>query len=100
MVFFHGLQYICCNVGDSRAMIARGPLAGGAPLVSKALSIDHKPSRPDERARVQQSSAKILSETALRISGGDPAKLYICRVHEGTIRYGVLFTRRRGVSVQ
>jgi serine/threonine protein phosphatase PrpC len=91
LVFFNGLQYVCANLGDSRAMISRGPAPPGPPyaaasaarLTSKALSNDHKPSRPDEKARIQKTSAKILSESALGISGGDPSKLYVCRVHEG-----------------
>lgn len=29
-------------------------------------------------------------------AGGDPDKLYVCRVHNGAIRYGVLFTRSIG----
>ena len=102
VVFFNGLNFVCANLGDSRAMIARGRLPEGPPytassaagLITKALSNDHKPSRPDEKARIQKTAAKIMSEAALGISGGDPSKLYVCRVHEGAIRYGILFTRR------
>lgn len=93
-ILFNKDQYICANVGDSRAIIgSRNPQKG---LVAKALSSDHKPQRPDERARIQRTNAKVLSENQLGIENGDPDKWYICRVHNGTIRYGVLFTRSLG----
>lgn len=38
----------------------------------------------------------MLSERQLGIDGGDPDKYYVCRVYNGTIRYGVLFTRSIG----
>jgi len=93
-LLFNKDQYICANVGDSRAMIASRNYSKG--LVAKALSSDHKPQRPDERARIQRTNAKILSEKQLGIEDGDPDKWYVCRVHNGTIRYGVLFTRSLG----
>ena len=58
--------------------------------------MDHKPQRPDENARISRTEARILSETALGIEGGSEDKLYVCRIHNGTIRYGVLFTRSIG----
>eukprot|EP01138_Halocafeteria_seosinensis_P013081 gb/GECG01013359.1/.p1 GENE.gb/GECG01013359.1/~~gb/GECG01013359.1/.p1 ORF type:complete len:520 (+),score=70.00 gb/GECG01013359.1/:1-1560(+) len=63
--------------------------------ISTALSSDHKPDREDERARIEATNARILSEAQL-VSFGDPDKLYICRESEGMIRYGVLFTRSIG----
>jgi serine/threonine protein phosphatase PrpC len=93
-VLFRGGQWVCGNVGDSRAMLAARSPTGG--LVAKALSSDHKPQRPDERARIGRTAAKILSERQLGIEGGDPDKWYVCRVQNGAIRYGVLFTRSIG----
>lgn len=87
---------MCANVGDSRAMIASEVPGSGGAIVARPLSIDHKPNRPDELARLQQASGRILSERQLGIEGGDPDKYYVCRVHNGTIRYGVLFTRSIG----
>ena len=78
---------------NSAMLAARSPTGG---LVAKALSSDHKPQRPDERARIGRTSAKILSERQLGIEGGDPDKWYVCRVQNGAIRYGVLFTRSIG----
>lgn len=43
---------VCCNVGDSRAVLCRGGLA-------LPLSVDHKPNAPDERARIEQAGGKI-----------------------------------------
>lgn len=63
--------------------------------ISTALSSDHKPDRSDERARIEATNARVLSEAQL-VSFGDPDKLYICRESEGMIRYGVLFTRSIG----
>lgn len=59
------------------------------------LSQDHKPAREDERQRVEQSSAVLLSERQIRGSG-DHSKIYVCRERGGTIVYGVLFTRSVG----
>lgn len=59
------------------------------------LSQDHKPSREDERRRVEQSSAVLLSERQVRGSG-DHSKTYVCRERGGNIVYGVLFTRSVG----
>lgn len=83
----------------------RAPLA----LTARPLSSDHKPSRPDERARVSaRPAAHIASEAALGLTDtaataaaapgyeSEPPKLYVCRVLGGYIRYGVLFTRSIG----
>ncbi len=80
---------MCANVGDSRAMMAslnpksrfsNVPLCIAATLcynavpngilLSKPLSVDHKPHRPDERARISKSSAKVRN---LRVCS--------CRLH-------------------
>ena len=78
-------------------------------LTARPLSSDHKPSRPDERARVSaRPAAHIASEAALGLTDtttaaaaapgddSEPPKLYVCRVLGGSIRYGVLFTRSIG----
>lgn len=66
-ITFQGNHWMCANVGDSRAMLASRN-ANGA-LVAKPLSIDHKPSRDTERARINKSPAKVLSEKQLGIEG-------------------------------
>lgn len=93
-VMFNRDLLTCANVGDSRAMI--GTLGPRGNMIARPLSIDHKPNRPEERARLMQASGRILSERQLGIEGGDPDKFYVCRLHGGTIRYGVLFTRSIG----
>ena len=60
-----------------------------------ALSDDHKPQRPDERLRLDASSAVLLTEKEVRGCGNDD-KVYVCREREGDIVYGVLFTRSIG----
>ena len=78
------------NVGDSRA-IAFSKLQG---IVS--LSSDHKPQREDERARIEDTGAAILSEVEIR-GCGDPDKEYVCKeADNGNIVYGVLFSRSIG----
>ncbi len=66
-IMLHGGAWVCANVGDSRAMVAARNAHFG--LVAKALSSDHKPQRPDERARISRTGAKILSEKQLGIEG-------------------------------
>lgn len=62
-VLINGNQFVCANVGDSRAMIgSRGPRGS---TISKALSSDHKPHRPDERARISKSHAKVRTRLQL-----------------------------------
>jgi serine/threonine protein phosphatase PrpC len=81
------------NVGDSRAIL--GGVDADGRLVSKPLSTDHKPQRPDERDRIARSEAVIYSERYI-IPEGDEHKLYVCREERGRIVYGVLFTRSIG----
>ena len=89
------VEWSCANVGDSRAMMGTLSVHGND-LLARPLSVDHKPQRPEENARISRTNARILSETALGIEGGSEDKLYVCRVHNGAIRYGVLFTRSIG----
>lgn len=96
-----GAAAVAVGIDDHVPRDAADPSAAddGCPrrLASRPLSSDHKPTRPDERARVSaRPAAHIASENALGISGGGEEKLYVCRVHNGSIRYGVLFTRSIG----
>jgi serine/threonine protein phosphatase PrpC len=48
--------FVCANVGDSRAVVAR---AGGQ---HAALSEDHKPSLPEEAARIEAAGGRVLMD--------------------------------------
>lgn len=50
-----GVTLYCANVGDSRAVLSRGGTA-------IALSYDHKPSRPDERARIEAAGGTVIKD--------------------------------------
>lgn len=87
-VMLHGLDWVCANVGDSRAALGSRADSPNGLLQCRPLSSDHKPSRADEKARILKSGARILSEKQLGIENGDMDKLYVCRVANGAIRYG------------
>ncbi|CAA0821153.1 Protein phosphatase 2C 7 [Striga hermonthica] len=53
---------IVANCGDSRAVLYRGKEA-------IALSIDHKPSREDEYARIEAASGKVIQWNGHRVFG-------------------------------
>ncbi|KAL6330831.1 hypothetical protein AAG906_009259 [Vitis piasezkii] len=53
---------IVANCGDSRAVLCRGK-------VPVPLSIDHKPSREDEYARIEAAGGKIIQWDGLRVCG-------------------------------
>lgn len=53
---------IIANCGDSRAVLCRGK-------VSVPLSIDHKPSRVDERERIEAAGGKVIYWDEFRVSG-------------------------------
>ena len=67
-------RLIISNVGDSRAIIAS--LSSDGRLVAKALSNDQTPYRRDERERVKQYGARILSMD--QIEGIEPIHVCIC----------------------
>ena len=69
--------------------------AGYPAYTARALSDDHKPQRRDERARLDATSAVLLTEREVR-GCGDDNKVYVCRERDGDIVYGVLFTRSIG----
>ena len=54
-----GGRLYCANVGDSRTVLCR---AGGA---ARALSEDHKPSRPDEAARIKAAGGFIINKRVM-----------------------------------
>ncbi|XP_051114055.1 protein phosphatase 2C 50-like [Andrographis paniculata] len=53
---------IVANCGDSRAILCRGK-------VPVPLSVDHKPSREDECARIEASGGKVINWDGYRVSG-------------------------------
>jgi serine/threonine protein phosphatase PrpC len=93
-IMFDGKNIHIANVGDSRAIIGIYD-SDEKKLKADPLTDDHKPQRPDERARLEQSSALLLTEREVR-GFGDDSKIYICRERGGDIVYGVLFTRSLG----
>ncbi|XP_055826099.1 protein phosphatase 2C 51-like [Solanum dulcamara] len=55
-------EFIVANCGDSRAVLSR---AG----VALPLSIDHKPDRPDELDRIENSGGKVINWNGQRVLG-------------------------------
>ncbi|GLT98719.1 hypothetical protein SLE2022_162100 [Rubroshorea leprosula] len=53
---------IIANCGDSRAVLCRGKVA-------VPLSIDHKPEREDEHARIEAAGGKVIQWNGYRVSG-------------------------------
>uniref|UniRef100_A0A0D9WJ51 protein-serine/threonine phosphatase n=1 Tax=Leersia perrieri TaxID=77586 RepID=A0A0D9WJ51_9ORYZ len=53
---------VVANCGDSRIVLSRGK----EPV---ALSIDHKPDRKDERARIEAQGGKVIQWNGYRVSG-------------------------------
>lgn len=53
---------IVANVGDSRAVLCHGGIA-------IPLSFDHKPDRPDERARIEASGGRVIYLNGARVEG-------------------------------
>uniref|UniRef100_A0A5B7B4T0 protein-serine/threonine phosphatase n=1 Tax=Davidia involucrata TaxID=16924 RepID=A0A5B7B4T0_DAVIN len=53
---------IVANCGDSRAVLCRGK-------VPVPLSVDHKPNREDERARIEVAGGKVIQWDGFRVSG-------------------------------
>jgi len=58
----NGKYLAVANVGDSRAVLCRG----GVPL---QLTDDHKPNRPDERARVEAAGGHVIFLNGFRVLG-------------------------------
>jgi len=55
-------QIVVANCGDSRAVLSRG----GRPIV---LSLDHKPDRPDEMARIEAAGGRVFFWNGPRVLG-------------------------------
>ncbi|CAA7056608.1 unnamed protein product [Microthlaspi erraticum] len=53
---------IVSNCGDSRAVLLRGK-------DSMPLSVDHKPDREDEYARIEKAGGKVIQRLGARVSG-------------------------------
>ncbi|KAL6616366.1 hypothetical protein ACP70R_038636 [Stipagrostis hirtigluma subsp. patula] len=53
---------VVANAGDSRAVLSRG----GAPV---PLSVDHKPDRPDELARIEAAGGRVIYWDGARVLG-------------------------------
>ncbi|PVH36132.1 hypothetical protein PAHAL_6G004900 [Panicum hallii] len=58
-------RLVVANCGDSRAVLCRGP--AGAPPVP--LSVDHKPDRPDELARIEAAGGRVVYINGHRVRG-------------------------------
>lgn len=105
VIMLDGDDIIAANIGDSRAILATRENKEDITILP--LSDDHKPERPDEKARIEASSAILMNENEVRNRRGGaadsesdddglPSKTYICRQTNGEIVYGVLFTRSIG----
>ncbi|VAH81728.1 unnamed protein product [Triticum turgidum subsp. durum] len=55
-------QLVVANAGDSRAVLSRA----GVPV---ALSVDHKPDRPDELERIQAAGGRVIYWDGARVLG-------------------------------
>ena len=75
------------NVGDSRAVLGYVPETGG--IRARPLSTDHKPSVPEERARIDTTSALLMTEKEVR-GFGDENKVYIYMCVWNSYMYRVL----------
>mmetsp|Transcript_40591 Transcript_40591/g.93193 ORF Transcript_40591/g.93193 Transcript_40591/m.93193 type:complete len:157 (-) Transcript_40591:365-835(-) len=77
-------RLLVANLGDSRAALVRRDGNGAA------LSDDHKPNRPDERARVQAAGGRVLFAGCWRVQGD----LAVSRA------FGDVHLKKFGVSAQ
>lgn len=65
-------------------------------MLARPLSVDHKPSRPDEKARIEAAPNSIIHSEVAILRKGDREKLYVCRRKGNQIQYAILFTRSVG----
>ncbi|GJN38449.1 hypothetical protein PR202_gb27487 [Eleusine coracana subsp. coracana] len=62
-----GGRIVVANCGDSRAVLCQGELIDDTPPVP--LSQDHKPDRPDERARIESVGGQVINNNGWRVRG-------------------------------
>ncbi|GAB4826258.1 hypothetical protein Ancab_009123 [Ancistrocladus abbreviatus] len=55
-------EVVVANCGDSRAVLCRGSVA-------VPLSVDHKPDRPDELARIEAAGGRVINWNGPRVLG-------------------------------
>jgi len=77
-VLFDGERLTCANCGDCRAILCSQDRRTGGTVV-RPLSVDHKPHRPDERARIEESPAALVCAASRVIDGETSSQLYVCR---------------------
>lgn len=95
-VLLHKDRLVCANVGDSRAVLCSKDGERDGFVLARPLSVDHKPSRPDEKARIEAAPNSIIHSEVAILRKGDREKLYVCRRKGNSIQYAILFTRSVG----
>jgi len=65
-----------CNAGDSRAVLARRE-KGSKTMKAVPLSSDHKPDRPDEKKRIQESKGRVEPCKGLRGEDIGPPRVWL-----------------------
>ena len=81
---FSGTTAVCCliignkltvaNVGDSRIILASRQ---GDKDVAEEVSIDHKPERPDEKARIHAAGGRVFAEIFEDDDMDGPARVWL-----------------------
>ena len=76
--WLNGSRLYTCNVGDSRAVLARrsGKGSGGG-YVAVPLSCDQKPDRPDERKRIIGGGGRVEACKGVRGEDVGPARVWL-----------------------
>ena len=74
-----GDTLVCANCGDCRAIICSKDERSAGGVVARPLSVDHKPSRPDERARILNSPLAMVCSLSQVVPGESGAQLFVCR---------------------
>ena len=73
-----GRRIYTCNVGDSRAVLARrSPPSSLRPFTAHALSTDQKPDRPDERKRIIEARGRVESCKGPKGEDIGPARVWL-----------------------
>lgn len=60
MGIIRGKTLTVANIGDSRVILGKTNKAGG-PLIAESITDDHKPDRPDEKARIVKSGGRVFA---------------------------------------